>query len=240
MPTCRISGPLCADRLGVAWVDDSTLCRTRTYSPAVLGASAMDTAPAAAADTVDSGALWVARFPTGTAIEDCASPFRENLQAFVDTLGVAGARVSINATRRPAQRAYLMHWSWKLARQLVRPPAVPPHADVAINWAHCRAGVYSEADSLMAARAMVVGYGMSNLRVAPALRSNHIAGLAVDMNIDWSGTLAVRDAQGQTVRIASQPRDGMNAQLHEVGKSFGVIKYLGGASDRPHWSVDGR
>jgi hypothetical protein len=32
----------------------------------------------------------------------------------------------------------------------------------------------------------------------------------------------------------------MNAQLHEVGKSFDVIKYHGGANDKPHWSTDGR
>lgn len=32
----------------------------------------------------------------------------------------------------------------------------------------------------------------------------------------------------------------MNTALHLVGRSYGVIKYHGGARDKPHWSSDGR
>jgi hypothetical protein len=133
-----------------------------------------------------------------------------------------------------------MHWCWKFANGLVLPPQVPAHPDVTINWSHRRGGHYSISSSLDAARAMVGGYGMTGLRVAPALRSHHIAGLAVDMSVSWSGTLRLQDGQGAVVAISTLPRDGMNPQLHLVGKSYGVIKYHGGAKDRPHWSIDGR
>jgi hypothetical protein len=41
------------------------------------------------------------------------------------------------------------------------------------------------------------------------------------------------------VQIASLPRTGMNPDLKTVGASYGVIKFVGGASDMPHWSADG-
>ena len=43
-----------------------------------------------------------------------------------------------------------------------------------------------------------------------------------------------------TVEIASGPRDGMNPELAKVGASYGVIKFYGGAVDRPHWSTNGK
>lgn len=32
----------------------------------------------------------------------------------------------------------------------------------------------------------------------------------------------------------------MNLELHAVGKTYGVIKFLGGDKDKPHWSTDGK
>lgn len=233
----RTPGPLCVSQVGSHWIDAGTLCLNRSPTPTPLG---MDDEFPEWAVAEDSGPEWVSRFPTSTAIADCGSPFKERLQAFVDALLAAGASVSIAATRRPAQRAYLMHWSWKLTNGLATPTTVPPRPDVVINWAHGPRGVYSAAASLAAAQAMVRGYGMSGLKVAPALKSHHIAGLAVDMTIHWGGTLTIRNAREQVVNIATSPRDGMNEQLHEVGASYGVIKYHGGTKDRPHWSIDGR
>lgn len=31
----------------------------------------------------------------------------------------------------------------------------------------------------------------------------------------------------------------MNSDLHEIGRSYGVIKFHGGTKDKPHWSVGG-
>ncbi len=48
------------------------------------------------------------------------------------------------------------------------------------------------------------------------------------------------DAYGMSsLKIASLPRAGMNAELHASGLGYGVIKFRGGAVDKPHWSADG-
>ena len=87
---------------------------------------------------------------------DCAQPFRANLTAFVAALRAAGATVSVAATLRPVQRAYLMHWCWSIVKAKVDPRSVPTLDGVAIAWAHDDAqGDYDAAASLAAAQAMV-------------------------------------------------------------------------------------
>jgi len=110
---------------------------------------------------------------------------------------------------------------------------------VNILWAHMVNGAYSEADSKAGAQDMVDGFGMQRLRTAPALTSNHITGNAIDMSISWTGDLTIAKADGTSVTITSEPRTGMNVDLQAVGAAYGVIKFVGGASDIPHWSSDG-
>ncbi len=81
---------------------------------------------------------------------------------------------------------------------------------------------------------------MTGLNVAPSLKSRHTEGNAIDMNISWMGDLKIKNKKGEDVLIKTFPKDGMNTELHTVGKSFGIIKYHGGSKDRPHWSTDGR
>jgi hypothetical protein len=187
-----------------------------------------------------SGRAWVGRFPTSASVADCAEPFRANLTAFIAAMGAAGASVSIAATLRPPQRAYLMHWCWSIVKQKTDPRSIPLLDGVAIAWAHLDGqGNYDPIASLAAAHEMVEAYGMQALNVAPALQSNHISGTAVDMAISWPGTLSIARRDGQVVRIDSQPRTGMNPDLKAVGATYGVLKFVGGASDMPHWSADG-
>ncbi len=187
-----------------------------------------------------SGPAWIACFPTSASVDDCVPPFRDDLTAFISALRAAGADVHVAATLRPRQRAWLMHWCWAIAKAGADPRAVPPLDGVAITWAHVDAsGGYDAIASMLAAQAMVQAYGMQNLSVAPALESNHIAGTAVDMAISWNGVLNIVDRHGKAVSIASLPRTGMNADLKVVGASYGVLKFVGGASDIPHWSIDG-
>lgn len=108
-------------------------------------------------------------------------------------------------------------------------------AGVNIDWAH-----KNDAKSLREANAMVAAYGMTGLHVAPALRSRHTEGKAIDMNISWTGDLNIIDKNNKTVIIRTPPRDGSNTEFHQVVRSYGVIKYLGGARDKSHWSSDGR
>ena len=187
-----------------------------------------------------SGVAWVTRFPTSALVADCVQPFRANLTAFIEALRAAGATVNVAATRRPAQRAYLMHWCWSICKAKADPRTVPAMEGVAVAWAHDdERGDYDAGASLAAAQAMVTAYGMQNLNVAPALSSKHIAGTAVDMAISWTDTLTIASKDGAPVRIASLPRSGMNPDLKAVGATYGVIKFVGGATDIPHWSDDG-
>lgn len=187
-----------------------------------------------------SGATWTNRFPTSAAVSDCAAPFKANLMSFIAALGAAGATVQISATLRPKERAFLMHWCWKIVNAGADPQAIPTLPGVDINWAHTDAhGTYSVASSKEAAQQMVNAYQMQNLQVAPALNSKHIAGLAVDMSITWSGTLTINNATSTAVVISTDPKTGMNTDLHAVGASFGVIKFVGGDTDKPHWSDTG-
>jgi hypothetical protein len=126
-----------------------------------------------------------------------------------------------------------MHWSWKIAHG-TPPSAVPSMEGVNIEWVHPTLET-----SIRAARDMVNAYGMQNLQVAPALVSRHTQRKAIDMTISWAGALAIKKASGELITISSIPRTGMNAMLKQVGQSYGVIKFVGGASDKPHWSTDG-
>jgi hypothetical protein len=154
-------------------------------------------------------------------------PFRASVTAFLTALAAANppASVIINATLRPPQRAYLMHWAWAIARVQMEPAKVPAMTGVDILWDHPTA--------VAAAKDMVAGYGMV---VGAVLDSEHTRGEAIDMNITWHEPLAIHDKNGVTHTIASQPRDNQNAQLQAVAASFGVHKL---ATDEPHWSIDG-
>jgi hypothetical protein len=206
-----------------------------------IGASALPMPPGDPSSALEpSGPDWHPRFPASTSIDDCAMPFRQSLQLFVDALKAAGASVSIANTFRPPERAYLMHWCWSIVNAGADPRTVPPMAGVPIRWDHTDdTGAYSQADSVAAAQAMVNAYAIQNLQVAPALQSRHTAGMAVDMAIAWSGTLAIVDGTNQTVGIATAPQSGMNELLWAVGATYGVIKFVGGAADKPHWSDNG-
>ena len=135
----------------------------------------------------------------------------------------------ISATLRPKQRAFLMHWAWKIAKGAVDPVEVPPMEGVGICWVHS-----SAPKSVTAARQMVRAFGM--VQVA-ALNSRHIDGKAVDMTIAWTGRLSIDGTDGVKVQIADGPRNGSNPRLITLGHGYKVIKLV---TDPPHWSDDGR
>jgi hypothetical protein len=170
-----------------------------------------------------SGAHWVGRFPTSTSISDLANPFRDRMNLFLSTLSSAGARYNISATRRPAERAYLMHYAWRVAREGLDPGTVPSMAGVDIVWTH-----RSLAESVAAAEAMVGGYGIV---YRPSFPSNHSSGYAIDVSISQLPSSLI--INGTSVDI-SGPSDGAsNTKLHSVGwRHFRVRKLV---SDPPHW-----
>ena len=186
------------------------------------------------ATAVLSGKDWVAKFPTSRSVDDLEPAFKANVQRFLGALAAAGATVVINATYRPKERAYLMHYAFRVARQGLNPLDVPVRSGVDIQWAHrTAAGKLDLTASRKAAEEMVIGY---DIAFKPALNSNHTLKLAIDMTISWSGDLKIADASGKVVTIGA-PRTGQNSKLITVGASYKVIKLV---SDPPHWSADGR
>jgi hypothetical protein len=177
-----------------------------------------------------SGPQWVARFPTSVSTDDLVPEFRARVLAFISAIKRGGATVSIAATYRPPERAYLMHWSCLIASSGQDPSAVAPMAGVDIDWSH--GGDVEEARA--AAKKMVAAY---QIKFPAALVSRHTQRRAIDMTIDWNGNLTIVDFNGQERTVTMPPRSGSNQVLVDVGRSFGVIKLL---SDPPHWSDDGR
>jgi peptidoglycan hydrolase-like protein with peptidoglycan-binding domain len=185
-----------------------------------------------------SGAGWwhanQDRYPNSVLISDLSPVFRDKAARFVNALRTAGANVVVGSTRRNASRAYLMHYCWQISQNSMSPAAVPIRPNCAINWDH---GDLSA--SKKAAKDMAALFAMKHIA---SLESRHIQGEAIDMQIKWDGQIAVKDASGNRV-ILGKPRSGeqnsgeQNAALHEIGKSYGVIKLL---SDPPHWSSDGK
>ena len=182
----------------------------------------------AAAEPELSGAQWVSRFPCSVDLEALASPFRERVTAFYNALVDAGATISIGATLRPAERAFLMHYAFLIATGKLLPEQVPPHPVINIIWVH-----ETLEQSRQAAKEMVAAY---EIAYAPSLHSKHIDGRAVDMTISWLDDLHIVDGQARAVVIADPPRSGDNRKLQAVGRSYGVYKL---PSDPPHWSDDG-
>jgi hypothetical protein len=193
-----------------------------------------------------SGKDWVKKFPTSESIDDLSPGFRDKVQGFVDALKEAKATISVNATRRPKQRAYMMHFSWLIAKKQIAPADATPfkpaegEEGVDIQWVHKKAnGSADVAASRAGAQEMVDGFEIGGGKVAPALNSNHIRGTAIDMTVSWSGTLSIKTKSGKTVAISSTPRSSVNPDLIAVAKTYGVIHFSPPAKDPPHWSLTG-
>ena len=182
-----------------------------------------------------SGPQWVPKFPTSTSLDDLVDPFRGSARRFIAALKAAHATVTISDTLRPPQRAYLMHFSFAIARESLDPAGVPAMPGVDIQWLHTNAaGQPDLAASRAAAEEMVQGYGIA---FKPVLNSRHTEGRAVDMTIGWQNKLVIKKSDGTQQTIASLPRTGAgNTDLHRVGSGYGVVKLV---SDPPHWSSDG-
>lgn len=181
-----------------------------------------------------SGIVWVSRFLDKRTTSELAGTFRTGCEAFIAAVRAGGANVKVSSTRRPKERAQLMHFSWRIHKQTLNPQNVPSLPGIDIEWVHRRAdGSVNLAASRAAATAMVNAY---DIAFQPSLTSLHIAGKAIDMTISWSGSLSVAENSGKVRTIASTPRSGMNLDLRKVGRTYGVLKH---PTDRPHWSVTG-
>ena len=182
-----------------------------------------------------SGLLWVSKFPTSSSTDDLVDPFKSSVKKFIAALEASSATVSVNATKRPKERAFLMHWSYRIAKENYDPEKVPEMAGVDIDWVHRDdKGNMNASVSKTNAEQMVAGY---DIAYRPAIESRHTECKAIDMDISWiTAELKIKDGAGKDVTIKSGAKDGSNSELHKVGKSYNVIKLV---SDPPHWSSDG-
>lgn len=178
-----------------------------------------------------SGAQWCTRFPGSADIAALTPDFAKRVGDFIQSMRMGGATVTIAATFRPPERAYLMHFACLVAgyhgtdgkfRQIA-PVAVPAMSGVGIDWTH--AGDIIAAQG--AATQMVTGY---TIRYPAALVSRHTQRRAIDMTIHWAGKICMCDGMHIAHAVTRQ------ADLVPIGKTFGVIKLL---TDPPHWSDDG-
>jgi hypothetical protein len=225
-----------------------------TATPATLtgtctsaGAALRFTLLACAPGTQPSGPAWVAKFPGSKAVSALAPAFRTDVSRFLAAMKSAKIRAQAIATLRPPQRAYLMHWSWLIAKGKVKPGSVPAfapagnQAPVNVCWIHPKSGRVDETASVEAARRLVAAYGIDpTLTVAPAASSRHTQGLAIDLATTWTARkVTIKAGNGHLIKIGSSPRTSLNPLLIKVGKTYGVIHYLDPPADASHWSSDG-
>ena len=119
-----------------------------------------------------SGAQWVSRYPTSHDINELSPHFYPAAHRFINAIQNAGGNVRISATYRPIERAYLMHYAWRIANEGLDPADVPAKDGVNIDWTH--QGDNSAAVS--AASNMVMQY---RLVYRPSLTSRHIERRAI-------------------------------------------------------------
>lgn len=187
---------------------------------------------------VNSGLTWVSWATSNAAdsddIEELEATFRQNVKDFKKALEDAGAKVSVNDTKRSDKRAYLFHWSWKIALDKCKASDATAMAGVDITWDHG-----DDVKSKAGAQEMVTGFGLAvppKSTNAPSLTSRHIEGKAIDMDITWTDKIKVKDKTGKETEVTFNADVNANTVLHAIGKSYGVIKL---ATDAPHWSTDG-
>ncbi|MCW2917022.1 MAG: Uncharacterized protein JWN52_5090 [Actinomycetia bacterium] len=189
------------------------------------------------------GASWVTKFPDSHDISKLSPAFKGHVTRFIHAMTRAGIAEHTVTTLRPLERAYLMHYSWLIAKGKLAAAKVPDFVPakgkpyVTICWTKAAAGK----TVAQAAKALVAAYGIDpKLKVAPALKSRHTAGNAIDMSTTWSKrSITIVDGNGHQVKISSSPHSGLNSRLIAVGATYGVVHYLTAAKDANHWSTDG-
>jgi len=182
-------------------------------------------------------------------IDDLSSTFKPKFEKFKKVLNDNGITESIDTTKRPYERAYLMHYAWKIAKDKIKPENVPAQKGVDINWDHG-----DKEKSKKAAQSMVSAFGMIAMA---SLTSNHLKGNAVDMALDFSKfnkdrklTYKVKDKDTvRIIKIDDEAKVGVSAkgkkiasigdrELSKAGADFGVKRALD--TDIVHWSTTGK
>ena len=192
------------------------------------GSAAMTaiTGPTPPTTPTPAGVYWLQFWPTGKTTAGLTQPFRGSVERAITATEAAGGHAAIRATNRPYERAWLMHYAWRVGHGLTRPEDVPAYPGINIIW------------TVPGALEMIKGYGLA---VEPVLNSRHIpvppstTGLAIDMEVTFPHATTMIDAHGAPHAIA--PGSGnVNPVYNAIMATYGVHKLAG---DEPHYSVDG-
>lgn len=173
-----------------------------------------------------SGTKWVNMYPTSTSLSSLSPSFSTRVQNFISMLKNNGANVRITTTRRPKERAYLMHYCVKIANDQISPSKVPSLRGVNIIWDHG-----NEYKSVQAAQAMARAYGIV---YPPSLNSRHVQGRAIDMVItSLRSTISFRHRGEDILVEIGRDRPENNRRLWRVASDYFAINKS--ASDWVHW-----
>ena len=193
-----------------------------------------------------SGPSWATKFGDSKSVSDLAPAFGKDVTQFAAAMKHAGITVRTLSTLRPPERAYLMHFSWLVAKRKLSPLKVPgfagskKHPPVGICWVHATAHGASKPESIAAAGKLAAALGVASMATAPALTSLRTEGQAIVMSTTWtSRRITIKNASGHSVVIRTGPRNGLNAKLIAVGATYGVIHFRPAGKSRNDWSVNG-
>jgi hypothetical protein len=180
-------------------------------------------------------------------IAELESSFGSDLTKFLDMLAANNITYSLASGYRPPERSYLFHYCVKVAKGKIAPKDVPAMAGVDIVWDHGNA-----AASKAGAQALADAFGLVGVAAHP---SNHNAGTAVDMKLDFSGNKSNKLTYNiggktitRTIKTSDEARVGVSAkgksisgigsrELSKAGADFGVKRAVD--SDIVHWSRTG-
>ncbi|HEV8545577.1 MAG TPA: hypothetical protein VGQ64_04755 [Candidatus Limnocylindrales bacterium] len=181
-------------------------------------------------------------------IAELESGFGTDLQRFIDMLAANKIVVKLQSGLRPPQRAYLFHYCVKIWKGKIAPKDVPAMDGVDIIWDHGNDAASRKAAEELADKFELVGVA--------ALKSNHSAGTAIDMTMDFSGNTTNTleyELDGKTVKrtikvddeaLTGQKNRGKSIsgigkrELSKGGADFGVKRAVD--NDIVHWSRSGR
>jgi hypothetical protein len=142
-----------------------------------------------------SGVDWCNEFKEPVEEEDklnaLVEPFKTPAINFIEKLRSEGFLVNVTSTRRPPERAYLMHYAWRIVEENMAPQSVPTMNGVYIIWDH--------GDLAKSKRAAQEMFDKYKLVAKPSLTSKHIEGKAMDItitvkvgsNLIWKNAIAI-------------------------------------------------
>jgi hypothetical protein len=182
-----------------------------------------------------SGWSWMSHFPMTESVDTLDATFASNVRRFASALEEGGANAAIISTRIPPERAYLMHWAWRIAKGGYDPRQVPDMSGVYINWWHGDLEM-----SRRGALEMVKGYDLETAKSPPPLVSPYTQGKVVVMHVSWLDELYLKDTNGEINLIQGAPRNGHNYDLAEVAKMYRLLRLVfDPLTEQVHWLAGG-